>query len=694
MKNLIKNRMIPLFCLNFNLKMKLTTFLLIISIFKIEASNYAQNTKITLNLNNVTIEKVLKEIEMKTEFKFLFSKDDVNVNKLVSVNVRNEKVKDILNKIFLEMPVSFELLNKQIIIKNTPKEKEENPINLLIDQQNEIKGLVTDSNGTPLPGVSIIVVGTSRGTTTDFDGNYSIKAELGEELQFNFIGMKIVKQTVSTSNNMNIVMQEDAQGLDEVMVTAFGRKITRNESTASVTTVSRAQLAKISSAVDAREALEGNVPGLVLTQTSGSPGAEPVVRIRGQNSITASNNPLYVIDGVPVNTGSFDVEGSVTTSLGIFSLINSADIESISVLKDASAVAPYGADGSNGVILITTKSGRGGDETTFNINTSIGYRNDAITGITPMKTKDRMDAMRESVWNSFGNGEFGDGTLTSRDQIDDYMNDNLADHFAHWESIGKPDFNWKKALTNKNAMVYDFNFSALRGDEHSNFYASVGYNKTEGTTINTDMQRITGFIKYSTEFYDRFKLNISGMVGSATQNGEQDNHGTSSVSLDNLNYSKYALPSMIDPYLPDGSYRLDGFAAHGGDMYNPIFIANNNIHNKEVTRGLQNTQLTVDIIEGLQFKTTLGMDFTLNYSKDYYDPRHGEGESPHGRSQEVSQRAFNYTTQNSLSYDFKINDKHGFNILALQEYTKYRNKLLSASGENFATENLTNLSTS
>ena len=119
-----------LFCLNFNLKMKLTTFLLIVSIFKIEASNYAQNTKITLDLNNVTIEKVLKEIEMKTEFKFLFSRDDINVNKLVSVKAKNEKVKNILNKIFLDMSVSFELLNKQIIIKNTPKDKEENPINL------------------------------------------------------------------------------------------------------------------------------------------------------------------------------------------------------------------------------------------------------------------------------------------------------------------------------------------------------------------------------------------------------------------------------------------------------------------------------------------------------------------------------------------------------------------------------------
>ncbi|HEY9169482.1 MAG TPA: TonB-dependent receptor [Lutibacter sp.] len=318
--------------------MKLTTFLLIVSMFKIEASNYAQNTKITLNLNNVTIEKVLSEIEMKTEYKFLFNRNDIDVSKLVSVKAKNEKVASILKKMFIGMQVSSELMDKQIIIKSTP-ENEEEKINLILDQQIEVKGLVTDGNGVPLPGVSIIVVGTIKGTDTDFDGKYSINANVGDELQFSFIGMKSQRIIVGTSTIINVILLEDAASLDEVVVVGYGTQ-KKSDVTGAVGQVKAEKLTKVVT-TNPMDALQGQVSGVSVTASSGTPGGVADILIRGIGSF-GNNQPLFIVDGVQADPY----------------FIDSKNIESIEVLKDAASGAIYGTKAANGVIIISTKTGR------------------------------------------------------------------------------------------------------------------------------------------------------------------------------------------------------------------------------------------------------------------------------------------------------------------------------------------------
>lgn len=356
MKNLIKNKDIRLFSLNFNLKMKLTTFLLIISIFKIGANNYAQNTKITLDLKNVTIEKVLNEIENNTDFKFLFNRNDIDVNKIVSVNVDKEKVKNILNNLFVDMPVSFDLLNKQIILKKSIEIKAENKKELIIDQSKEIKGNVTDNYGNPLPGVNIIIAGTVKGTGTDFDGNYTIEAKEGDVLEFSFLGMKTAKVIVGATSVINVKLLEDSASLDEIVVVGYGTQ-KKSDVTGAVGQVKAEKLTKVVT-TNAMDALQGQVSGVSVTSSTGTPGGVADILIRGIGSF-GNNQPLFIVDGVQADPY----------------FIDSKNIESIEVLKDAASGAIYGTKAANGVIIITTKTGKKGKpvidiESSISTNTS------------------------------------------------------------------------------------------------------------------------------------------------------------------------------------------------------------------------------------------------------------------------------------------------------------------------------------
>src|SRR5699024_7127765 len=259
-------------------------------------------------------------------------------------------------------------------------------VQITFAQTKTITGTVTDEDGIPLPGVNITVEGTSTGTTTDFDGEYEIDAEQGQTLVFSYVGFGDEKMQVGDTDVIDVTMKAGTS-LDEVVITAFGRKMTRNEMTASVVTVGSDEIVK-SPFTSATAALQGKVAGLVTNSTSGAAGSMNEIRIRGMNSLTADNSPLFVVDGVPVNSGSVS-GGDAISSLDIFSLINPADIESVSVLKDAAAVAPYGAEGTNGVILITTKSGKEGAPT-YNLSYKTGIKNEATKGLKMMNATQRL----------------------------------------------------------------------------------------------------------------------------------------------------------------------------------------------------------------------------------------------------------------------------------------------------------------
>ena len=283
MKKIINSIVFNNFLWKFDLKMKLTTLFVVVSLFQLKANDsYSQTTKLSLDMNHVMVNDVIRKIESLSEFKFLYNRKDVDLNRFVSIRVKKKRITAILSSIFLDSDTKFEVFNKQIVLKRF---KEQLKTELLEEQEREIKGIVKDDKGNPLSGVNILVQGTQTGTQTGFDGDYTISVNIGQTLIFTYIGQKQVIRVVGTQNVINVQMEEDAQALDEVVVTALG--IIRSEKSLgySVAKVKGKDLlgAQNSNTISA---LSGKVAGVSINSPSGNIGGSQRILIRGANSVT------------------------------------------------------------------------------------------------------------------------------------------------------------------------------------------------------------------------------------------------------------------------------------------------------------------------------------------------------------------------------------------------------------------------
>src|SRR5690606_8896427 len=337
------------YSVNLGLAMKLTTVLLILSIFTVQANSYSQKTKVTLDLEKVSIQKVFEEIESLTDFKFLYDNKKIDAEKLVSVKADNQPISDVLKNLFKDTSIYYLVRQKQIVLKigTAPipakiKEKSEDIEELKLAQR-IISGAITDDKGQPLPGANVVEKGTTNGVTADFDGNFSISVkDENAILLVSYIGFATREINVNGQTRIMVSLEESAVGMDEVVVVGYGTQV-KGQMTGSVSTVQGEQLTNRSIG-NSTQALQGLVQGLRITQSAGQPGKENLdVNIRGISTFT--NNPvLTIVDGIPTDLNS----------------LNQNDIESISVLKDAAAASIYGTRASGGVILITTKKGKKG----------------------------------------------------------------------------------------------------------------------------------------------------------------------------------------------------------------------------------------------------------------------------------------------------------------------------------------------
>jgi TonB-linked SusC/RagA family outer membrane protein len=319
--------------------MKLTLFFLMTSALGLFATgSYSQNTRVTLDLKSVTVKEALKAIENTSEFFFIYNNELINVDREISLNVKNQKISEVLNDIFGGKDVEITVIDRKIILA---------PAFMGEQQGKKVSGKVTDSSGGTVPGVSVVVKGTTTGIITDAGGNFSFSnVPANAVLQFSFVGMKSQEVAVDGKTTINVVLIEETIGIEEVVAIGYGT-MKKKDLTGSVTNVSSGRLLD-RPAFNVAQAIAGKVAGVKIIERNGAPGGNAMIRIRGTNSINAvSNDPLFVVDGVV----------GVANALGI---LNPNEIESMDVLKDASATAIYGARGSNGVILITTKRGIAG----------------------------------------------------------------------------------------------------------------------------------------------------------------------------------------------------------------------------------------------------------------------------------------------------------------------------------------------
>ncbi|MDO8927675.1 MAG: TonB-dependent receptor plug domain-containing protein, partial [Bacteroidota bacterium] len=298
--------------------MKLNLILILFTVLQVSASVSAQNTRLDLKMQNATISQVFDEIERQSEVYFFYNKNQIDETRTISVDFRNKTIDDILKSMLSELSLTYEFAGKNVIIK--PAERQNNGV----QQQKSVSGKVTDSSGEGLPGVSVVVKGTTNGTITNGNGNYSL-SNVPENaiLQFSFVGMKGQEMAVAGMTTINVTMEEDAIGIDEVVAIGYGT-VRKSDLTGSVSSVSSNDIKK-QPVTNLGQAIQGKAPGVMISNNSGAPGSNLKIRIRGANSMQGSNEPLYIVDGVALNIGIND--------------LNVNDVESVEVLKDASSTA-------------------------------------------------------------------------------------------------------------------------------------------------------------------------------------------------------------------------------------------------------------------------------------------------------------------------------------------------------------------
>ena len=543
-------------------------------------------------------------------------------------------------------------------------------------QEKTISGTVSDETG-PLPGVNVIIKGTTNGTETDFDGKYTLTANTGDVLVFSFIGMASKDVTVGASSTINVVLKAD-NVLEEVIILGYATQ-RKTEVTGSTVQINRDEIELVPvSTVD--QILQGKVAGLVFNSDSGTPGSTSDIRIRGVSSITAGNEPLYVIDGVPMSNPNVSPTSS-GSSMSALASINSNNIESITVLKDASATAAYGARGANGVIVITTKGGRSG-KTTFNFSSTYGFGNDATAGPTPLTGAERLELATEAIYNTYG-ANYG---LTTPAEAKDffYANFGLAGQFIDWENGGSKETNWANLITNKDAPMQEYNLSATGGDENSNFYTSIGYFKQEATVIGSSFDRISGQFNYSKNLNDKLKFNSRNSASHSYQDGLLE----TSAYFSSPRAVKFFMPQTTAAFNDDGSFNFDT------NLPNPLWIAQEDIDDNKITRIISNNSLRWEMpVENLTFNTTFNIDYLVSNYKRYRNPVSGDGRGSNGYGWQSASNNVTYVWQNSLDYVLNINEDHKIDIKVLQEWQKNRYYYLEADGDSFADVGLTNLNT-
>lgn len=333
--------------------MKLTAILLLFGFMQVSATGYSQSTKFSFQAENKQIVEVLKEIEMSSDFRFFYIREQVDVERQVSLKAKNATLEDILDEIFAEKDISYKVMHDNLILLS-PANNTINLESVASIPQKSVSGTITDKSGIPLPGVTIVIKGTTNGTITNSDGFYSL-TNIPENavLQFSFVGMQTQELAIANQTTVNITMQEETIGLEEIVAIGYGT-IRKTELTSAVSNVSSENFIK-GPARDAGQLIQGKVAGLNISQTNSNPVGESQISLRGITTLKSGASPLVIIDGVP----------------GSLSMVAPQDIESINVLKDGSAAAIYGTRGTNGVILITTKGVQGEIKNTVEIDSYV-----------------------------------------------------------------------------------------------------------------------------------------------------------------------------------------------------------------------------------------------------------------------------------------------------------------------------------
>ncbi len=623
--------------------MRFTIIILLVTLTQTFAVNsYSQQTKLTLNLQGVTIEKVLDEVENNTEFYFLYNKKMVDVNRTVDVKVEGKTVNKVLEQLFGDSDVTYTIVDRQILLTN--KTVIDSDGDTQYGEQKSVTGKVTNNNNEPIPGATVVIKGTSKGTVTDIDGNYTLtNAPADGIIQVSFVGMITAEFAIEGKSVINAVLQDDVIGIEEVVAIGYGT-MKKSDLTGAVSQVKTETLEQ-APVYNMEQALKLGAAGVRVTQNSGTPGGRIEVRIRGGNSMIGDNQPLYVVDGFPVSGG--------------INFLNPSDIESVDILKDASATAIYGSRGANGVVIITSKRGKRGQKSKIEVSTYYGLQSAA-------KQYDVLDSKDYAI------------------VANEWLKNQGLDPYFDVDKVQNPGTDWQDVIF-RTSPVQNHTITLSGASDKTRFSVSGNYYDQDGILINSGVKRGSARVNLDHEMNKAITIGVNLQLSRRERMSVSSDNGFRGTGLLS---SAASAPPTLPVYDEDGlPYQIEQEYNFGSaDMRNPLTYAA--VKNRSFANSvLGNVTFDVTILPSLTFKSLLGLQYE-NVLGDYYAPIIYS--SDRGSASVSNSYSNSFLTENTLSYNKTINDIHKINVVGGYTYQNnmYRNSRIGVSGfANNITEN-------
>jgi TonB-linked SusC/RagA family outer membrane protein len=620
--------------------------------------------KITLDEDNQRFKKVLTLIEEQAQVRFIYSPTSIDVKQKISVKAQEQRLDQVLKSILQPMSLQYAVMEDKILLKPIAGEKssaitteeQSEPASAPIDRT--VKGKVTDDKREALPGVNIIVKGTSQGTITGIDGSYTLTVPNDNaELVFSFVGYLTQEIVVGNQSTIDIELKVDQKSLDEVVVIGYGSQ-SRGDISSSIASLSVAdqKIAELP-ITGPEQVLQGRLSGVNVTQNTGTPGGRSTVRIRGASSITGGNDPLYVIDGVPINTGSYASASGNAAPENPLSSLSPGDIESMEVLKDAAAAAIYGSRASNGVILVTTKRGKAGTPK-INFNTYYGVQ----------KETKRLSLLDGPSWGELVN--------------EAHTNTNRKPFFERPDTLTTTD--WQDVIF-RNAAIQSYDLSLSGGSEKTQYMVSGNYYDQDGVVIGSGYKR--GNVRINIDQTINSRLNAGLSLTLSRSKTDRIDAGSNTGIVSAAIIKSPAVPL----YRPDGTLNpIDPYIATSN---NPALMAQEITNYAFNNRAIGSTFLNLEIIRGLNLRSSLGIDY-MSLDEVLFIPPNNltyEGRSTNGSGTNSFTQDRGWINENTLNYSTNIGSQHRFNLLLGYSQQESRMTRTTASGTNFALESISTL---
>ena len=570
---------------------------------------------------------VIREIEANTNFKFAYSKSEIRGEK---IDLRGGiwTMDEILKSISVQAQVSFKRINESIGLSPVRKKEELPQIVEEVTPQQNVKGTVVDENGQQLPGASVIVKGTSQGTTTDIDGNYSLNCPEDATLTISFVGYETMEVQVNNRSVVDVQLSLDLEQLEEVVVVGYGSQ-KKSDLTGAVSQIKTEEISAYP-ASRLESVLQGRAAGVQVQSSNGEPGSAPKVRIRGATSVNSSSDPLYVVDGFP--------GGAIP---------GPEDIASVEVLKDASATAIYGSRGANGVILITTKRGRKGANT-LEFNTSYSVQEE-IGRFDLLETPDYLDYMDAASPGTFDPS----GTYPNTDWQDEVF---------------------------QNGGIQNYQLSLSGGGDNVSYYVSGVVYDQKGIIIDSEYERYSFTSNLDIQATDNIKFGANLFGARYTTNGTRTQEGSGGGSGAGVASAAVLMEPIVPVFNPDGSYAISPI----GDPHdNPVAIAKERTIDR-VGENLQgNFYGEVQLLEDLTFKSTLGIRMWSSRNGEYTPKTLNAGVNVGGQGSIQGNRNTDFVTEHYLTYSKKIGEAHNLLVMGGYSYQSFRAEQWRAESQNF-----------